>query len=166
MLLARFVRLLVFTLEVAVACMSRFVDQFVLLFDASKLPTDPCHSSEPIQIPDALRSISFLVVFVRYSSGKTKEKFQSEKQCSYSSASACKSPSSARSRWPVADWRYRLRRSDAHMRLGGGGSVKPLLCALGGSDPPSMCRVPRGLGSGRAGRVATPLPLRGVVPGS
>ncbi|KAK3150891.1 hypothetical protein QOZ80_3AG0239060 [Eleusine coracana subsp. coracana] len=30
-----FVRLLVFTLEVAVACMSRFVDQFVLLFDAS-----------------------------------------------------------------------------------------------------------------------------------
>ncbi|KAF8718415.1 hypothetical protein HU200_025400 [Digitaria exilis] len=29
-----FVRLLVFTLEVAVACMSRFVDQFVLLFDA------------------------------------------------------------------------------------------------------------------------------------
>jgi hypothetical protein len=29
------VRLLVFTLEVAVACMSRFVDQFVLLFDAS-----------------------------------------------------------------------------------------------------------------------------------
>ncbi|KAG8038398.1 hypothetical protein GUJ93_ZPchr0354g33712, partial [Zizania palustris] len=33
-----FVRLLVFTLEVAVACMSRFVDQFVLLFDASKHP--------------------------------------------------------------------------------------------------------------------------------
>ena len=32
----RFVRLMVFTLEVAVACMSRFVDQFVLLFDASK----------------------------------------------------------------------------------------------------------------------------------
>uniref|UniRef100_A0A804LG78 CRAL-TRIO domain-containing protein n=1 Tax=Zea mays TaxID=4577 RepID=A0A804LG78_MAIZE len=30
-----FVRLLVFTLEVAVACMSRFVDQFVVLFDAS-----------------------------------------------------------------------------------------------------------------------------------
>ncbi|BAF11312.1 SEC14 cytosolic factor [Oryza sativa Japonica Group] len=30
-----FVRLLVFTLEVAVSCMSRFVDQFVLLFDAS-----------------------------------------------------------------------------------------------------------------------------------
>ncbi|TVU47906.1 hypothetical protein EJB05_07522 [Eragrostis curvula] len=30
-----FVRLMVFTLEVAVACMSRFVDQFVLLFDAS-----------------------------------------------------------------------------------------------------------------------------------
>ncbi|OEL35647.1 hypothetical protein BAE44_0003334 [Dichanthelium oligosanthes] len=30
-----FVRLLVFTMEVAVACMSRFVDQFVLLFDAS-----------------------------------------------------------------------------------------------------------------------------------
>ena len=34
----RFVRLLVFTLEVAVACMSRFVDQFVLLFDTSKPP--------------------------------------------------------------------------------------------------------------------------------
>jgi hypothetical protein len=34
--LVRFVRLLVFTLEVAVACMSRFTDQFVLLFDASK----------------------------------------------------------------------------------------------------------------------------------
>nr|CAD1837524.1 unnamed protein product [Ananas comosus var. bracteatus] len=32
-----FVRLLVFTLEVAVSSMSRFVDQFVLLFDASKL---------------------------------------------------------------------------------------------------------------------------------
>jgi len=27
---------MVFTLEVAAACMSRFVDQFVLLFDASK----------------------------------------------------------------------------------------------------------------------------------
>lgn len=36
--LIRFVRLLVFTLEVAVSCMSRFVDQFVLLFDASKQP--------------------------------------------------------------------------------------------------------------------------------
>lgn len=34
--LIRFVRLLVLTLEVAVACMSRSVDQLVLLFDASK----------------------------------------------------------------------------------------------------------------------------------
>jgi hypothetical protein len=36
----RFVRFLVFTLEVAVASMNRFVDQFVLLFDASKHLTD------------------------------------------------------------------------------------------------------------------------------
>lgn len=62
---------MVFTLEVAVACMSRFVDQFVLLFDASKPRILP--SSEPrngIRNTSALRSISFLVVFVQ----KRKEK--------------------------------------------------------------------------------------------
>jgi hypothetical protein len=41
---SRFVRFLVFTLEVAVASMSRFVDQFVLLFDASKHTLDPPRS--------------------------------------------------------------------------------------------------------------------------
>uniref|UniRef100_A0A0A9CNI7 CRAL-TRIO domain-containing protein n=1 Tax=Arundo donax TaxID=35708 RepID=A0A0A9CNI7_ARUDO len=60
-----FVRLLVFTVEVAVACMSRFVDQFVLLFDASKTPrrafSPPCQNEYKIQCA----TLHFLlVVFV------------------------------------------------------------------------------------------------------
>ena len=81
----RFVRLLVFTLEVAVACMSRFVDQFVLLFDASKPPTLVTVRTDTKY--SACATLHFVLggVFVRYSS-RSERKTKAEKQHSHSSA--------------------------------------------------------------------------------
>jgi hypothetical protein len=143
--------------------MSRFVDQFVLLFDASKLPADPPHPQNRYKnTPRATLHFDLggiCPLLLQKNEGKN---------------------SSQRTKQPVQHWllqepsrgglvlwlvavRYRLRRADAHMRLAG--SVKPLLCALcseGQTPPPhqllrrlcACARCPpagRGLGSGRLG---------------
>uniref|UniRef100_A0A0A9CS73 CRAL-TRIO domain-containing protein n=1 Tax=Arundo donax TaxID=35708 RepID=A0A0A9CS73_ARUDO len=78
-----FVRLLVFTLEVAVACMSRFVDQFVLLFDASKPPPILLIPSQNEYKIQCATLHFFLVAFV-LSPSRNETKNQSERQRSYS----------------------------------------------------------------------------------
>lgn len=112
---------MVFTLEVAVACMSRFVDQFVLLFDASKPPpilvtvrTDTKHS--------ACATLHFVLggVFVRYSS-RSQRKTKAEKQHSHSSALPFCSLSVSAAGGLVAVPPPPVRRAHAP------GSLKPLL---------------------------------------